>query len=93
MMTELAEIKRRITETEGRIKKGEDDGKSEAYIISLQTTLAELQKKENILLSSQGEFQLLYLQFALSNPIPSTFMIHMMTDNTCFIFFPPPPTS
>lgn len=73
-MSELAEIKRRITETEGRIKKAEDEGKSEEYLISLQTTL-------NILLESQGEFQLLSLHIALSNSIPSTLMIHMMTDN------------
>jgi len=55
-MSELADIKKDIAETKAKIKKAEDEGKSEAYLISLQTTLSEQQKKENILLASQGKF-------------------------------------
>eukprot|EP00428_Durinskia_dybowskii_P063362 CAMPEP_0170374778 /NCGR_PEP_ID=MMETSP0117_2-20130122/10797_1 /TAXON_ID=400756 /ORGANISM="Durinskia baltica, Strain CSIRO CS-38" /LENGTH=45 /DNA_ID= /DNA_START= /DNA_END= /DNA_ORIENTATION= len=40
-MAELAEIKQKIADTEAKIKKAEDEGKSEAYLISLQTTLSE----------------------------------------------------
>jgi hypothetical protein len=40
--------------------------------------------RENLLLAIQREFYLLSLHFADLNPILSTFMIHMMTHNTCF---------
>lgn len=55
-MSELTEIKMDISETKAKIKKAEDERRSEAYLTSLQGTLAEQQKKENLLLArQQGE--------------------------------------
>lgn len=81
-MTELAEIRKDIADTKAELADAKKTGRSEAYLISLQNTLTEQQRKENLLLASQGEFQLLTLHIALSNPIPSTFMIHMMNHHT-----------
>ena len=73
-MAELAEIKQKIADTEAKIKKAEDEGKSEAYLISLQTTLSEQTAVWKTLLASQGKFQLLSLLIAISNPLLSTFV-------------------
>jgi hypothetical protein len=80
-MAELAEIRSKIADNEVRLNQAEDE-KDREMILVLNARLTELQKKKNILLASKGEFQLLSLHIALLNSIPSTFMIHMMTDNT-----------
>ena len=122
-MSEIDLIKGKIAETEAKIKKAEtkleqleESEENEATIKKweerrdrLEALLTEQQKKENLLLASQGKtsiicshssffalflsfpvyyhpvfclsFQLLSLHIALSNPIPSTFMIHMMPHN------------
>jgi len=84
-MSELAEIKNdiQVTKTElAEAKKVEDFTRRDR----LEALLVEQQKKENILLASQGKFQLLSLLFAQSNPPFSTFVIHLMTNNAWFRF-------
>ena len=49
---ELEIVKRKIGEREEEIKKAKEDGRSEAYLTALENRATELQKKENILLSS-----------------------------------------
>jgi hypothetical protein len=76
-MSELSEIKEDIKDTKAKLKKAEEVGDKDE-VKSLRALLAS----QNILLASQGKFQRLSLHIALSNPIPSTFMIHMMFHNT-----------
>ena len=58
----------------------------EALLLVLMNSRIEQQKKENILLVSQGKFTLLSLLIAFKNLLNSTFLIHMMTDNALFHF-------
>ena len=58
-MAELAEIKQKIADTEAKIKKAEDEGKS------LQTTLSDQTAVWKTLLASQSKFQLLSLLIAI----------------------------
>lgn len=63
-MAELAEIKKEIAEAKAEIKNAKHEGRSEAYLISLQTTLAELLAVWKTLIAGQGKFQLLSLLIA-----------------------------
>lgn len=57
-MSELAKIKRKIAHTEAKIRKAEDEGKSETYLISLKTTLSEhLNTNYILLLANQGKLE------------------------------------
>ncbi|RYG95964.1 hypothetical protein EON65_55130 [archaeon] len=51
IMSELEQIKADIRETKAKLKKAEEDGDRD-LILMYGTTLAEQQKKENILLAS-----------------------------------------
>lgn len=68
MSDELTEAKRKIAETEGKLKAAEDGG-NEAFILMYGNLLIELQKDKNFLIASQGKFHVLSLHIALSNPI------------------------
>lgn len=54
MPSDLDAIKAKIAGTEAELAAARTAGKSETYLISLQATLAEQQKKENILLAAQS---------------------------------------
>lgn len=57
-MSELNQIKIDIAVTKADLVQAKNNGASEAMLISLQNTLAEQQKKENLLL---GDFIFLFL--------------------------------
>jgi len=79
-MSELADIKKDIAETKAKLKKAEDEEKSE-LILMYGNQLIEQQKEKNLILASQGKFLLLSLLFALSNPPFPTFVTHLMFNN------------
>ncbi len=54
-MTELEKIKAKIEAAEVKLTTAEEALASDARIISLQNTITELQKKENILLARAGD--------------------------------------
>ena len=54
-MTELDEIKKDIADTKAKLKKAEEDGASEAMLISLQNIWIEQQKEKNLLLAAAGD--------------------------------------
>ena len=79
------EIRAYIVDTNAKLKKAETkldqleeaEQKDETKIQQcredvrdLRKLLIEQQRKENLLLASQGEFQLVFLHIARSNPIP-----------------------
>lgn len=80
MMSELSEIKEDIKDTKAKLKKAEEDGDKDE-VRELRALLTEQTAVWKNLIASQGKFQLLSLHIARSNPIPSTLMLPMMTDN------------
>ena len=59
VMAKIGEVEAEIAETKNEIKKAKDDGRTEAYLISLQNSftslqnnLAELRHKENLLMTT-----------------------------------------
>jgi hypothetical protein len=69
-MSEIDQIKADIADTKRKLIKAEEDMKSEAYLICLQTTLSKQTGVwENLLAIQQGKFQLLSLHTAHSNRI------------------------
>jgi chromosome segregation ATPase len=89
-MSGIDEIRADIVDTNAKLKKAETkleqleeaEQKDETKIqqcredvLDLRNLLIEQQRKENLLLASQGEFQLLSLHISRSNPIPSTYMM------------------
>ena len=75
IMSEIDQIKVDIAQTKAELKQANDD-KDLVRRDRLETLLIEQQRKENILLVNQGEFHP-----ANSNSIPSTLMIHLVTNN------------
>ena len=54
VLEDITELRSQIRRLVNRIEDAEKAGKSEAYILSLNQQLAELMKKENILLERQS---------------------------------------
>ena len=51
-MSGLEQVNAEIAETKGKIVQAESDGRSEAYLTSLQNNLAALRHKENLLMAA-----------------------------------------
>jgi len=66
-MSELADIKKDIAETKAKLKKAEDEGKSE-MILMYGNQLTEQTGVWKTLLVNQGKFLLLSVLIAQSNP-------------------------
>ena len=74
-MSELSEIKEDIKDTKAKLKKAEEVGDKDE-VKELRALLTKQTGVWENLLVIQGKFQFLSLHIALSNPVPSTFMIH-----------------
>ncbi|RYH00508.1 hypothetical protein EON65_49300 [archaeon] len=54
LMSELDRIRAKIEATEAKLKKAEEDERTEAYLTSLQITLAKQQETLNLLLAQSA---------------------------------------